>query len=90
MLQITLHLTRSSRLWPLLLLGLEVLLLRSEKKLHFNRLYGDTQSRDYRPLEVKGILFISVQLSRLYCLPFDVFQSFLFQDNSNYFSSTYN
>jgi hypothetical protein len=27
----TLHLTRSSRLWTLLLLGLEVLLLRSEK-----------------------------------------------------------
>jgi hypothetical protein len=31
MLQITLHLTRSSRLWTLLLLRLEVLLLRSEK-----------------------------------------------------------
>jgi hypothetical protein len=30
MLQMTLHLTRSSRLWTLLLLGLEV--LRSEKK----------------------------------------------------------
>jgi hypothetical protein len=32
MLQMTLHLTRSNRLWTLLLLGLEVLLLRSEKK----------------------------------------------------------
>jgi hypothetical protein len=31
MLQMTLHLTRSRRLWTLLLLGLEVLLLRSEK-----------------------------------------------------------
>jgi hypothetical protein len=32
MLQITLHLSRSSRLWTLLLLGLKVFLLRSEKK----------------------------------------------------------
>jgi hypothetical protein len=32
MFQMTLHFTRSSRLWTLLLLGLEVFLLRSEKK----------------------------------------------------------
>jgi hypothetical protein len=32
MLQMTLHLTQPSRLWTLLLLELEVLLLRSEKK----------------------------------------------------------
>jgi hypothetical protein len=32
MLQITLHFTRSSRLWTILLLGFEVLLLRSGKK----------------------------------------------------------
>jgi hypothetical protein len=31
MLQMTLHLTRSSRLWTLLLLGLEILLLHLEK-----------------------------------------------------------
>jgi hypothetical protein len=56
MLQMTLHLTRSSRLWTLLLLGLEVLLLRSEKKLYFNRFYRDTRRRDFRPLEDKIIL----------------------------------
>jgi hypothetical protein len=32
MLQLTLHLTRSSRLWALVFLGIEVFLLRSEKK----------------------------------------------------------
>jgi hypothetical protein len=46
MLQMTLHLTRSSRLWTLLHLGLEVFLLRSEKKSNFNRFYKDTQRRD--------------------------------------------
>jgi hypothetical protein len=30
-----------------------VLLPRFEKKLHFNRLYGDTQRRDFRPPEDK-------------------------------------
>jgi hypothetical protein len=53
MLQMTLHLTRSSRLWTLLLLGLELFLLRSENKSHFNRFCGDTQRRDFRPLEDK-------------------------------------
>jgi hypothetical protein len=49
----TLYLTPPSRLWTLLLLGLEVLLLPSEKKRNFNRLYGETQRRDFRPLEDK-------------------------------------
>jgi hypothetical protein len=38
-----------------LLVGVEVLLLRSEKK--NNRLYGDTQRRDFRPLEDKRYLW---------------------------------
>jgi hypothetical protein len=32
MLQMTLHLKRSSRLWTLVFLGIEIFLLRSEKK----------------------------------------------------------
>jgi hypothetical protein len=43
MLQITLHLTRSSRLWTLLLLGLELCISTR----HFNRFYGDTHRRDF-------------------------------------------
>jgi hypothetical protein len=57
MLQMTLHLTRSSRLWTLLLLG--VFLLRSQKKCHFNRFYEDTQRRDFRPLE-DNAFFVNV------------------------------
>jgi hypothetical protein len=38
-----------------LFLGLEVLLLRSEKR-NFNRLYGDTQRRDFQLLEDKRLL----------------------------------
>jgi hypothetical protein len=53
MLQMT-YLSRSRRLRTLLLLGLEVLLLRSEKKRYFSRLYGDTQRSDFRPLEDKN------------------------------------
>jgi hypothetical protein len=40
MLEITLHLTRASRPWTLLVLGLEVFLLRSKKSHRFN---GDIQ-----------------------------------------------
>jgi hypothetical protein len=43
MLEVALHLTRSSRLWTILPLG------------HFNRLYEDTQRRDFRPLEENQI-----------------------------------
>jgi hypothetical protein len=57
MLQLTLHLTRSSRLWALVFLGIEVFLLRSEKKSHFNRFYGDTQRCDFRPLEDKYVFY---------------------------------
>jgi hypothetical protein len=46
-------------IWPgraargtLLLLGLEVLLLRSEKKWQFNRLYGDTQGAIFDRLKI--------------------------------------
>jgi hypothetical protein len=50
MVQMNLQLTRSSRLWdtstPL------------RKKRHFNRLYGDTQKRDFRPLEDKKNFFL--------------------------------
>jgi hypothetical protein len=60
MLQITLHLSRSSRLWTLLLLGLKVFVLRSEKKSHSNRFYGDTQRRDVRPFKD----------NHYYCYPF--------------------
>jgi hypothetical protein len=52
MLQMTLYLTRLSRLWTLLLLGLEVFLLRSDKNAT-NRFYGNTQRRDFRPLKHK-------------------------------------
>jgi hypothetical protein len=48
MLQITLHLTPSSRLWTFQLLGFEVFqVLLQKKPLH-------TQSRDFRPVEDKG------------------------------------
>jgi hypothetical protein len=57
MLQMTLHLTRSSSLWTRLLLGFEVLLLRLQKKSHVNHFYRDTQRRDFRPLEDKMINF---------------------------------
>jgi hypothetical protein len=53
----TLHLTRSSRLWTLLLLGLEVFLLRSQKNAT-NRFYGETQRRDFRPFEDNLYLLI--------------------------------
>jgi hypothetical protein len=49
MLQITLHLTRSSRLWTFQLLGFEVFLVRLEKESY----YKDTQKSDFRPLEDK-------------------------------------
>jgi hypothetical protein len=51
----TLHLTQLIRLWTLLLLELEVFLLPSLKKCHFNRFYGDTQRRDFQPLEDKTV-----------------------------------
>jgi hypothetical protein len=60
MLQMTLHLTRSSRLWTLLLLlGFEVPIFTplTKKPLRSN---GDTQRRDFRLLEDKIILFVRV------------------------------
>jgi hypothetical protein len=57
----TLRLTRSGRLWTLLFLGLEVLLLRSEKS-HFSRFSEDTQRRDFRPLEDK-VVFVTFKYS---------------------------
>jgi hypothetical protein len=47
MLQITLHFTRSSRLWTFQLLGFEVFQVRLEKESY----YKDTQKSDFRPLE---------------------------------------
>jgi hypothetical protein len=52
MLQMTLHLPLSSRLWTFQLLGFEVK-KNSGKKSHFNRLYRDTQRRNFRLLEKK-------------------------------------
>jgi hypothetical protein len=50
----TLHLIRSSRLWTLLFLGLEVLLLRSEKNAGLTiSMEIHTQKRDFRLLEDK-------------------------------------
>jgi hypothetical protein len=57
MLQMTLHLTRSSRLRTLLLLGLEVLLLRSEKKTILTVSVEDTQRCDFRPFEDKFVFY---------------------------------
>jgi hypothetical protein len=54
MLQITLHLTRSSRLWTFQLLGFEVFLVRLEKESY----YKDTQKSDFRPLEDKKKTFL--------------------------------
>jgi hypothetical protein len=56
MLETTLHLTRSSRLWTLQLLGFEVFQVRLQKKSQFNRFYRDTQRRDFRLLEDKSFL----------------------------------
>jgi hypothetical protein len=56
MLQMTLHLTRSSRLWTFQFLGFEVFQIRLQKK-HFNRFYRDTQRRDYRSLEDNKYFF---------------------------------
>jgi hypothetical protein len=48
MLQMPLHLTRSSRLWTFQLLGFEMFQGRLQKSNHF---YRDTQRGDFRPLE---------------------------------------
>jgi hypothetical protein len=61
MLQITLHLTRSSRLFQLL--GFEVFLVRLEKESY----YKDTQKSDFRPLEdKKKNIFKTESMKRLY------------------------
>jgi hypothetical protein len=52
MLQMTLHLTPSSRLWTFQPLGFEVFQVLLQKS-HFNRFFGDIQSRDFRPVEDK-------------------------------------
>jgi hypothetical protein len=65
MVQMTLHLIRSSRLWTFQLLGLEVLHIRLQKKSHFNDFYRDTQRRDFRPLEDKSYLVIVCARDRL-------------------------
>jgi hypothetical protein len=49
MLQMTLHLTRSSRLWTFLLLGFEVFRVRLQKKV-ISTVSLDTERRDFRPL----------------------------------------
>jgi hypothetical protein len=53
-------------------MDLTVLLLRSEKKRHFNRFYGDTQRRDFRLLEDKVYLleFKSAFLNQDEIIPF--------------------
>jgi hypothetical protein len=56
MLQMTLHLTRSSRLWTFQLLGFEVSQTSYKKKKHFNGSYRDTQRRDFRPFEDKRFI----------------------------------
>jgi hypothetical protein len=53
MLHVTLHLTRSSRLWTFQLLRFEIFQVRLQKNSHFNRFYRDTQRRAFRPLEDK-------------------------------------
>jgi hypothetical protein len=60
-----LQMTRSSRLlWTILLPGLEVFLLRSEKKSHFNRFCGDTQRRDFPQLEHKHLFMVIMKESK--------------------------
>jgi hypothetical protein len=54
MLQMTLHLTRSSRLWKFQLPGFEVFQVRLQKS-HFNHFYRVTQKRDFRQLEDKFV-----------------------------------
>jgi hypothetical protein len=54
-LQMTLHLTRSSRLWTFQLLGFEVFQVRLQKK-NTNGSYRDTQRRDFRPFEDKRFI----------------------------------
>jgi hypothetical protein len=54
MVQMTLHLTRSSRPWTFPLLGFEVFQIRLQKR-HFNGFYRDTHRRDFRPFEDKHI-----------------------------------
>jgi hypothetical protein len=60
MLQITLHLTRSSRLWTLLLLGLELCISTR----HFNRFYGDTHRRDFI-IYVYHTIFYKISLAEV-------------------------
>jgi hypothetical protein len=55
MLQMTLDLTGSSRLWTFQLLGFEVFQARLQKKATSNRFYRDTQRRDFRPLKDKSL-----------------------------------
>jgi hypothetical protein len=52
MLHMTLHLTRSSRLWTFQFLGFEEFQVRLQKKL-LEPFYRDTQRRDFRSLEDK-------------------------------------
>jgi hypothetical protein len=54
MLQTTLHLTLSSRLWTLVLLGLEVLLHRSEIKLQFTVSMEIHKSAIFDRLKIKN------------------------------------
>jgi hypothetical protein len=57
MVQMTLHLTRSSRPWTFPLLGFEVFQIWLQKR-HFNGFYRDTHRRDFRPFEDNSILYI--------------------------------
>jgi hypothetical protein len=57
MLQMTLHLTRSSRLWTLLLLGLGVFLKNATLTVSMEI---GTQRRDFRPLEDKVYLIAKI------------------------------
>jgi hypothetical protein len=50
----TLHLTRSSRLWTFQLLGFEVFqVLLQKKKKYFNRFHKNTKSGDFSALEYR-------------------------------------
>jgi hypothetical protein len=53
MLQMTLHLTRSSRLWTFQLLGFEVFQVRLQKEATSTVSIDVSQRRDFRPLEDK-------------------------------------
>jgi hypothetical protein len=54
MLEMTLHLTQSRRLWDTSTPSTLSTSTPLRKKKHFNCLCGDTQRRDFRPLEDKN------------------------------------